>query len=34
MARTVAYITSVLLLYNSILIATSLADIVIENDAF
>ena len=34
MARTVAYITSVLLLCNSILIATSLADIVIENDAF
>ena len=34
MARTVAYITSVLLLCNSILIAISLADIVIENDAF
>ena len=34
MARTVAYITSVLLLCNSILIVTSLADIVIENDAF
>ena len=33
MARTVVYITSVLLLCNSILMATSLGDVVIENDA-
>ena len=33
MARTVVYITSVLLLCNSILMATSLGDVVVENDA-
>ena len=33
MARTVAYITSMLLLCNSILVATSLGDMVIQNDA-
>ena len=33
MARTVVYVTSVLLLCNSILMATSLGDVVIENDA-